>query len=200
MKAKKLLNLTVVLLALVMVCNTTLADDPFGFAINTSPTEYDFCSTVEKNKYICSTAPKPHNEFDAYILWHIEGIGVCALIATGKNIERDSYGVEIKRRVDDVKGQIEKKYGPPSDQFNFLNAGSIWDEPNDWMMGLYQNERRYIYYWSKNLGFKPVGTVEFILLEAIGLSRSTGSINLKFEYKSMGSCKTEESNANSDIF
>ena len=180
------------------------ADDPFGFDVTVSPTEYDYCSpnpTDEWGKgfYVCTSAPKPHSEFAGYNLWFIDGIGLCRLVAGGRLIENDSYGSETRERMETIKEQLKKKYSESIRGFDHLKAGSIWDEPRDWMKGIHVKEREYSYFWLPP-EHKRVGNVEGIKLNASAINSSTGWIELRFDYLNVDACLKREQDKQSDAF
>ena len=191
----------VILLVASFTSSVAIANAPFGFDIGIHPAKYGFCSSAEdKNVYVCTTAPKPHSKFEMYGLFYSEGIELCRVSAVGNTIENDSYGDKARSIADNIVKQIAKKYGPETHKFDFLRAGSIWNEPSDWMMGILRDERSYVYVWLKEDGYKPVGSDESILLEIEGLSSRSGYIRVAFELSSMPRCVRATNDAESDAF
>lgn len=181
--------------------DAALSDAPFGFEISTHPSQYEFCSpSTTKDAFICVSAPKPHSSFDEYILWYVEGIGLCKTVALGKAVENDAYGERARDQADRIVRQIEKKYGPPTNKFDFLHAGSIWDEPRDWMLALSRNERTYAYAWTEEKGYISVSNVEVIMLEVRGFDRRAGFIRLAFDFGNISRCSSARNEAESDAF
>ena len=192
---------SIILLVMFLACNAALANAPFGFEVNVSPSQYEFCSPSERRDvYLCTGAPKPHGAFDTYILWYFHNIGLCKTVAVGNTIENDAYGELARKRTDKIARQIEKKYGPATDKCDFLNAGSIWDEARDWMRALSRNERSYVYSWSRDRGYIPVGNVDTILLQVRGDNASEGYITAAFEFGNMSRCTSAKNEAESDAF
>ena len=169
----------------------SFADDPFGFDVTVSPTEYDYCSSDGKGFYTCTSAPKPHPEFESYALLFVDpGVssphrGICKLIATGKRIEADYYGQITTEKLEDIKEQLKKKYGNPSQEFNRLMPGAVAQGAQYWMREIYQKKRVYEYFWFRN---PKVGSVSALSLVAKAVSDSDAIVILGFEYNYLNGC------------
>jgi hypothetical protein len=61
---------------------------------------------------------------------------------------------------------------------DFLRAGSIWKEPEDWMMGLLKDERTLVAVWEKALPNR----IHDVVLKAGALSREKGFHKLTYEF------------------
>lgn len=194
----KVINLNALLITTSLMAPVSFADDPFGFDINVSPAKYDYCSLTDKGNFKCTNAPKPHPEFEDYYLWFIDDMGLCRLVAGAKLIERDSYGQKTREKIENIKEQLKKKYGEPGDHIDFLR-GSVWDDPRDWMMGIFQNERVFGYYWFPPK-YKQVGNVNAIVLDAGAANNSDGYFTLKFEYNNLDACLKRRDDKESDAF
>ena len=129
-----------------------------------------------------------HNSFESYTLIVSPTIGLCKIIAVGKNIESNSSGAQIREVFDFLKEPLVAKYGSPSDNFDFLAVGSIWNDRGDWMMSLVKKERHLATFWtSENLpdNLKNIG------LNAHALSPSTGYLKLTYEFDNAEACLAE---------
>ena len=109
--------------------------------------------------------PKVHPSFDVYVALISPTLGVYKIVAFGKSKTVSSFGTELKSDFDKIRKQIEVVYGP-SKVFDFLKYGSIWKEPNDWMMGLKQKERTLVAFWDDETGADMSSTVANIMLDA----------------------------------
>ncbi|MEO3480666.1 hypothetical protein AAFO90_23795 [Phaeobacter sp. CAU 1743] len=103
------------------------------------------CSEIAKAFYSCENVPKPHPDFEQYIVQYHPEVGVCMIKGVGKDIQDNRYGGSTVSAVDEIYGQVSSKYGEVK-KFDYLMTGSIWDEPEDWMMGLAKDERTYAYF------------------------------------------------------
>lgn len=147
--------------------------------------------TLEKRKnfvYRTTRVPKPHTEFESYTFIISPTTGLCKIQAIGKDIDNDSYGSEIQSRVERLSEQLTKTYGKPSNEFDHLLAGSIWDGASEWMMALSKNERAFVKYWTKASGLNH--GITGIELKAHGLSQSKGFVTLGYEFDD-GACIDE---------
>ncbi len=98
-----------------------------------------------------------------------------------------------------VAKQIEVVYGP-SKVFDFLKYGSIWKEPNDWMMGLKQKERTLVAFWDDETGADMSSTVANIMLEANATSSSSGYLSLSYEFDNAQVAFDEREASESSVF
>lgn len=130
----------------------------------------------------------------------MEGVGICFVKGIGKTIRNDSYGITTKGRVDTVAKQLKQKYGTETDKLDLLFPGSIWDDSDDWMMGVRRNERFYAYSWFSEKGFKPVSEVAEIALGARAISGHDGYVVLEFYFKRNPQCDTIIEKAGQDAF
>jgi hypothetical protein len=106
--------------------------------------------------------------------------GLVKLLATGKTIQTNRYGTELKDSFTEIRDTIAKTYGPPQHAFDFLTSGSIWDEPRDWMMGVVKKERTLASYWDQ----APLPNhITLIGVEAVALSMERGYLSLIYEFE-----------------
>jgi len=135
-----------------------------------------------------------------YSVKYVDGVGICYVNAIGKTIENDSFGFTTKQRVDAIAKQLRQKYGVETDKGDFLFPGSIWDDPDDWMMGIRRKERIYAYLWSSKDGFKPVGEVAELAVAAQAVSGYAGLVQVGFTFKSEPQCKAIIEKSGQDAF
>ncbi len=149
----KLATIVLVLFVVLMTGSlSTRADsgNPFGFETNTHPLEYEYCKKDKDSKhaglrgygYQCSSAPRPHPDFQKYALAFVEDVGLCRIFATGNVFPFDKKLPELEK----VKDQIAEKYGPFTSQ-----SGQDY-EP--------------VYHWSSEEGFNGLGDVKAIQLSS----------------------------------
>jgi hypothetical protein len=132
-----------------------------------------------------STAPNPHPGFESYTLGFSPTQGLVKIIATGRNIQSNGFGAEIREAFERVRDALTAAYGKP-DLDNFLLSGSIWNEPQDWTMGLRKKERVLAAYWLVSKGTLDVnnpGCITGIKLEAVALSSEVGYLDLNYEFQ-----------------
>lgn len=178
-----------------------IESNPFGLDLDKHPTKYG-CSLIQNGKYRyhCGTVPKPHPELEAYVVKYARGVGICSVGAIGKTIRNDKYGFTTKERVDTIAKQLKRKYGVETKKYDRLFTGSIWDEPDDWMMGVLKQERFYGYVWSTEDGFKPVAEVAKIGVFATAVANDAGFVKLEFYFKRDPQCEAIIEKAGQDAF
>lgn len=156
-------------------------DGPFGFDIGSDLSSYENCEKMKKlGMYNCSSAKKPHPDMEGYLVQYFDGVGICWVKGIGKDISDNGLGLSTKALTDKIKNQVTKVYGKHTNDFDFLTYGSIWDELDDWMMGLVQKERHYSFFWSIEDGYQPVKRVEQIMVAAKATSKNTGYVVVEF--------------------
>ncbi len=171
---------------------------PFGFDLEKSPSEYSFCDAKDEFNYSCTTAPKTHPDMESYVIKYVEGVGVCLVRGIGNDISDNPAGTSTKSQSERLTGQLSQKYGKNTEILDFLMDGSIWDESEDWMMGLMKNERYYFVSW--DLKVAPVDGVSGVYLAAKALSQSTGYIVVEFLTPVSDECDKVIDNSAADAF
>lgn len=149
----------------------------------------------QDNAYILSTAPKPHPDFDEYVLLFFPPKGLVKMMAYSKTIQTNGWGQEIQRKFDEVYGAMSSKYGPGK-KLDFLRSGSLWEEPKYWMMGLRKEERTLVAYWEPT----PDGKVISISLAAKATSSETGQLVLTYEFDGFSDYSKSQDNKKKDVF
>jgi hypothetical protein len=134
---------------------------------------------VHDDAYTFSTAPSPHPEFESYICFVSPEKGLLKVVAISKDIETNSFGEAIRDRFEQVQAGLSKAYGAGK-SYDFLQSGSIWNEPQDWMMGLLKDERTLEAFWQLN---PPQDHITVIALKAVALSREKGYLSLGYEFE-----------------
>jgi len=96
----------------------------------------------------------------------------------------------VRRKYASLLAALEARYGAHK-KFDFLRAGSIWDEPRDWMMGLLREERTLATYWDNEEGSRMSDRLVSVSLRAHAVSTSQGLIQLTYEFENMPACIAE---------
>jgi hypothetical protein len=118
---------------------------PFGLSMGMSEKELRSMMKLDSVKgsrgvYETKGVPNPSSEFENYRLTVSPKQGLCKIAAYGITITTSAYGSELKGDFKTVEGLLAEKYGKHK-PYDFLNAGSIWNAPREWMMGLLKKER-----------------------------------------------------------
>ncbi len=128
-----------------------------------------------------TTAPKPHPVFESYVLTFSADKGLLAVSALGKDVPTNVFGEEVHSQFLELRAALSKIYGDPSLTADEVQAGSIWNDPQDWMMGLLKKERSVVSIW--NLKSAPVNHIAMIMVKAAALSQEKGYNSVKYEFE-----------------
>jgi len=146
-----------------------------------------------------STVPKPHAAFEWYVVQAPPKTGLCWVKALGNTVSTSSYGSELEATFSDVRKQVDSQYGA-SRLYDFLKAGSLWNEPREWMMGLLKKERVLAASWSKEDGSSMKPTLRRIQLVVNAIDQSRGFITLEYEFDNFEACQAELKSSQQTVF
>ena len=136
--------------------------------------------------YSTSTLPKGHPDFDNYWLLVTSKHGLCKVTAYIDRVNTNVYGEELILKFGNLETALSSKYGNGK-KFDYLRAGSIWNERRDWMMGLLKKDRTLVTYWTKNELELPAD-IAAISLQADARGSDMGSITLSYEFNNSSEC------------
>jgi len=170
------------LLASLAVLGTEPSQGPFGLRRGMSKDEVVQAAgkviKVDGDVIQLATVPRPHPDFDEYFTCISPSQGLLEILANGKTIDTSVYGTELQGEFEKIRDAISMTYGPPTQNFDFLRVGSIWNEPRDWMEGLIKKDRTLSAYWElKGLASR----LKLIYLVAEPLSAGRGYLGLNYE-------------------
>jgi hypothetical protein len=141
-------------------------------------------------KYKTTNVPKPHSAFDAYVLEIGPHSGLCWIKAIGKTVSTSVYGLELHSTFEDLKGRLTETYGSP-DLMDRLMPGSIWHDPQDWMMALLKKERVLIAVWSQKSGARLPPDIKSVAISARALSPGSGDVAVEYAFTNETQCDAE---------
>jgi hypothetical protein len=125
------------------------------------------------------TVPKPHPAFEFYSLIFSPTEGLLKITAYGNDIRTNGFGEKVHDSFSEIRGALSDTYEKPDGDMDFLQSGSIWKEPEDWMMGLLKEERHLASIWQN----RPLPNhIHDIEIEAKALSQEKGYIILTYEF------------------
>lgn len=140
--------------------------------------------------YKLSSVPKPHSAFEAYVVRIAPKGGLYWIKAIGKDIATSAYGLELKSAFSEMEEKLGATYGKHK-TMDFLMPDSIWDEPNDWMMGLIKKERILAAIWEKSEGSSLPSDIESIGLIASPSAGDKGYIAIEYSFTNKDTCEAE---------
>jgi len=158
---------------------------PFGFEYGTPKEQIikllgsESLIKVEGDAYYFSTAPKPNEAFEYYVLTISPEKGLLKVTAVTKDVDTNVYGDDLLRQFAEISRALSKTYGT-GEEFDFLKAGSIWSEDRQWMMALLRGEREFARSWEFLI---PADHITVMLLQAKALSPERGYISLSYEFE-----------------
>jgi hypothetical protein len=167
---------------------------PFGFTKGMTLAQLQALGKITKGaklgQWRTETPPKPHADFDGFILIVSPTRGLCKVAAIGRDIVTNRYGSALSSAFERIDSALTNKYGE-GEKYDSLYPGSIWNEPRDWMMGLAKRERSLWRYWSKTKGGTLPDSIEDMMLEAKATGTEKGYLVLSIEYTEYEECKKE---------
>jgi len=123
--------------------------------------------------------PKPHRAFDEYSLIFSPNDGLLKIVAYAKDIRTNGFGEAVHDSFIEIRDAISKTYGEPAFTLDHLKDGSLWTEPQYWMMGLLKKERDLASDWNTAIPNRICA----IVLDARALSTDKGYVVLTYEFE-----------------
>ena len=142
------------------------------------------------NLYTSDKLPKQNANFGMYGLLISPKSGLCEIRAVGRDIDTDSHGLALKSKFEDLKGSLSSLYGKGKTT-DVLLAGSLWKEPQDWMMGLLKNERFLSTTWRGTKEMPLKNNIASISIETKAISAEQGYLYIQYLFTNDDICKAE---------
>jgi hypothetical protein len=192
---------TFILSILILISSHSIAA-PFGTEMGMSKDELGIKSVTKEiatYKWELSSLPKSSNLFESYIVVVTPENGLCFLKAVGQNVTTSVYGTELRTAFDRVNNSLKRKYSK-SYVADFLNSGSIWDEPKDFMMGLLKKERTLAAYYDEEEGSTMVEGVAKAYIKAYAMNSNKGWVTIDYFFDNHDACSAEITAIEDDVF
>jgi hypothetical protein len=161
---------------------------PFGIWKGEADSEVQIESEIDHFLYKLKTVPRPHPSFDVYAVVLTPATGVCKVIAVSPVIDNDAFGNSTRSAFATVEEQLSEVYGSGK-MYDFLHAGSIWEDEKYWAMSFAQNERSYAKIWSEESKASLKDDITDVVLEVISAGHNALQIRLHYEFYNMEDCK-----------
>lgn len=153
---------------------------------------------VDGTFHLLATVPKPHAAFDGYFATVSPKLGLCKIVGY-VSVESNRFGHQVTNQVDALKTPLTEKYGPPDTSIDRVLRGSIWDDPEDFMMGLVQKDRTLFHVWSSSERDSPLpNDLAAIGLRAVAARSDTADVSLGYEFSNFEDCVAESEAQNND--
>ena len=175
---------------------------PFGFDIGNKLSDYpnvEFTKTDKASWYIAENVPTPNKLMTVYAVRATENSGICFIKAMSKTIKTSKYGTELNTQYENVRKSLANKYKFDfrEEKTNFLMSGSLWDDPQYYMMGLLKEER---FKFSKFVAKDSANKIQSIFLGQNAESTESGYLALEYSGKNEQDCDDLDSLDDADGF
>ncbi|RME39651.1 MAG: hypothetical protein D6794_03515 [Deltaproteobacteria bacterium] len=164
---------------------------PFGLEMGMSLKEIGGKPEKLRNGvYKIVNVPKPHSAFEFYAVKVGPKSGLCWLKAIGKDIQTNSFGTGIKSAFNEMEKKLESIYGKHQ-RIDVLYNGSIWSEPNEWVMALLKKERVLGAIWEESKGSSLPPNLKQVALVTGATALDKGYIAIEYSFKNEDACNAE---------
>jgi hypothetical protein len=172
---------------------------PFGLTLGMKLEDFsEFIPTeIAPFKYKLDKPPKPHPAFEFYVLQIAPTSGLSWIKAIGNDIPTNAFGGSINSAFEEMEGKLNNTYGKCK-RTDLLLPGSIWNEPQDWLMGLIKGERMLACQWEAKTGAKLTEAVESVFLVANGRDSDSGFIAIEYTLKNHATASQEIASSQDD--
>lgn len=136
--------------------------------------------------YYSIEVPNPVSYFESYVAFGTQDAGVCLVKGIGKTHKRDGYGIEVRQDFDELRTALDEKYGA-GETHSGLRTGALWDDVDEWIMAIFQNERYHQAEWE--LG--GAEGIDDIILSIAALSSNESYAGLQYRFANMAACQNE---------
>ena len=165
------------------------ADGPFGIEMGSPVSSLGNCKTKSANEVSCDTVPKPHPNFETFLVIHSEKTGVCAIVAIGKDMYDQGTALSMRGTIDELAGYMTRSYGPATLR-DEIAKDSPHQKPIEWMTAFVNKKRTYLYRWPSAPGAKLKNNVQSIVLSLRPLNENFGYMLLRYEFTNFSACQS----------
>jgi len=159
---------------------------PFGFEhgmtkdeITTLVGRQSLVKIVNGNIYEFSTAPRPYEAFEFYLLMISPEKGLVKVWAISRDVDTGTDGEQLKKKFQEIQTFVSETYGK-GETYDSLKAGSIWSAPKDWMLGLLKEERSLACTWMLTIRKDDITAIR---LDTGALSPEKGYVSLGYAFE-----------------
>lgn len=168
---------------------TNLSAQAFGIEMGVSLSELEGAEDIGNGNYVISV-PRPHSEFESYVVVLSETTGVCMVRGIGKNHNNDRTGINVRTAFDTLEAALKKTYGA-GEQTNWLQPRALWDGAHEWVMSIRQNERLFGTDWTVTDGAELPEEIKAITMQIRAVSSDTSYIVLQYRFSNFEECDRE---------
>lgn len=183
-----------IVLTLLLCSSPVCADGAFGIEIGQSLSELDV--EAEGSNPTLSSVPNPHPDFRTYSVMATENTGVCVIIGISKLYENDRYGVTIRNDFDKFTEALSQKYGV-AELIDQRKVGGIYDEADDWVMSIRQNELVFAATWDSP---NDAPDLDYLELRIFAIKSHTTVMKIMYKGSNFFDCEAEIEEENNSSF
>lgn len=143
-----------------------------------------------KGVYVLSSVPEKPEFFDNFFVAVSSKRGL-AKLGAGFSFKSNRSGQQVRENFQKVESFLVGKYGKPTDHHDYVRAGAIFKEDDEFMAALLQGERELRSFWKLVDG-------TLLLLEAKAHDSTTALIGLTYEFHPEIDAFNEETKKNED--
>jgi len=180
------------------------SNGPFGLEAGLTKEKIDDMAGVtlspiegETGLYLAEALPKKNSSFDVHALRISPVVGLCQIRAVGKDVDADSFGIEIRSSFDNLKESLDSLYGKGKKE-DYLMPGSMWKESKYWMMALKEKERFYSASWVTPTDAMKASKIAQIYMDARTRDGSKAFVYLQYDFINNATCVQETKQAKQD--
>ena len=167
----------------------TLSAQAFGVDMGASLSKFEGAEDIGNGNYVISV-PRPHSEFESYVVVLSEATGVCMVRGIGKNHNNDRTGANVRRAFKTLETALNSRYGA-GDHVNWLQPRALWDGAHEWVMSIRQNERVFGTGWTTEGGAELPEEFLAINMQVRALSSDSSYIVLQYRFSNFDECDRE---------
>ena len=181
---------TLIISGLVMCLSVDASAGVFGVSQGDPITKYspsDIRPIGGGVKVARIVVPTPNRNFDLYTAYYTPTIGICKLIAHGVTLENDKWGFQVTSEYKKIRDILVSKYGN-GDEYDYLNEGALWSEPEEFAASLNKDERTLQTFWIKKDGAQLPEDIKAITVYAAALDFSDTYVVAGYEFSNFEKC------------
>lgn len=179
----------IALAGFLLLSPATLSAQAFGVEMGTSLSELKDAVDIGNGNYVISV-PRPHSEFESYVVVLSEATGVCMVRGIGKNHSNDRTGSGVRGAFKTIETALNSNYGEGK-QSNWLQPRALWDGAHEWVMSIRQNERLFGTDWTTEGGAEFPEEILAITMQVRAISSDVSYIVLQYRFSNFEECDRE---------
>lgn len=178
-------------------------DGPFGLKMGLTYNQLKAIDPgierIDGDLFVMANVPISHPDFEYYCMTIDPQSGLARTGGFTTEIHTNKYGEDLVDKFWEFAWILEEKYGD-YEEVSYLNEGSMWDEPDDFMMGLYLEERTLACFWSADAGSMLPNNINYITLLATANEENTGQIMLRYDFNNFSDYYEARENEKKEAF